>query len=154
MSTEPDLKPGPNFGPMGRRIAIYAVLILAAFLVGLIPMWVVARGRAAERDVAQRELRLCQLQNSLSSTALDARRGEYERARVAASTFFTSLGQQVNTASTTSDLTASQKETLRPLMNQRDDLITLLARSDPAAADRLSEIYMSLQKGMQNAPAQ
>lgn len=155
MSTEADRNVGPrNIGPMGRRIAIYAVLMLAAFLVGLIPMWVVARGRAAERDVAQRELRLCQLQNSLSSAALDARRGEYERARVAASTFFTSLSEQVNTASTTSDLTAPQKETLRPLVSQRDDLITLLARSDPAAADRLAEIYTLLQKGMQNVPAQ
>ena len=75
MSTEPDR----TGGPMGRRIALYAGLMLVAFLVGLIPMWVVARGRAAERDVAQRDLRLCQLQNSLSSAALDARRGEYER---------------------------------------------------------------------------
>lgn len=154
MSTrEPDRAVGPAGGPMNRRVALYAVLLLGVFLVGLIPMWVVARGRAAERDAAQRDLRLCQLQNSLSSAALDARRGEYERARVAASTFFGSLSEQVNTTSTTSDLTVPQKETLRPLMNQRDDLITLLARSDPAAADRLSEIYMSLQNGMQNVPA-
>jgi hypothetical protein len=33
-------------------------------------------------------------------------------------------------------------------MNQRDDLITLLARSDPAAADRLTELYMSFRKAM------
>lgn len=150
MSTEPDR----TVGPTGRRIALYAALMLVAFLVGLIPMWVVARGRAAERDAVQRDLRLCQLQNSLSSAALDARRGEYERARVAASTFFSSLSEQVNTTSATSDLAAPQKDALRPLMTQRDDLITLLARSDPAAADRLSEIYVSLQKGMQSAPAQ
>ena len=147
-------EPDSPVGPMGRRIALYAGVVLVAFLIGLIPMWVVARGRAAERDAAQRELRLCQLQNSLSSAALDARRGEYERARVAASTFFSSLSEQVNNTSSTSDLAAPQKETLRPLLNQRDDLITLLARSDPAAADRLFEVYMSLQKGMQSTPAQ
>lgn len=151
-SVEPE--PDRTVGPMGRRIALYAALMLVAFLIGLIPMWVVARGRAADRDAARRDLRLCRLENSLSSAALDARRGEYERARGAASTFFTSLSEQVNATSTTSDLTAPQKETLRPLLNQRDHLITLLARSDPAAADRLSEIYMSLQKGMQNVPAQ
>lgn len=140
-------------GPMVRRIGLYAILMLVAFLIGLVPMWFVARGRAADRDAARRDLRVCRLQNNLSSAALDARRGEYERARVAASTFFTSLNEQVNTTSTSSDLTASQKETLRPLMNQRDDVITLLARSDPAAADRLSEIYTSLQKGIENVPA-
>lgn len=141
-------------GPMNRRIAIYAAVILAAFLIGLIPMWFVARGRAAERDAAHRDLRLCQLQNSLSFAALDARRGEYERARVGASTFFNSLSEQVNTTSATSDLAATQKEALRPLLNQRDDLITLLARSDPAAADRLSEIYTLVLKGMESVPSQ
>ena len=150
MSTrEPDRAGGPE----ARRIAIYAVVLAAVFLLGLIPMWFVARGRAAERDAAQRDLRLCRLQNSLSSAALDARRGEYERARVAASTFFTSLSEQVSTTTATSDLAATQKDSLRPLLTQRDDLITLLARSDPAAADRLSEIYMSVQKAMEAQPA-
>ena len=151
MSTrEPDRAGGPATG----RIALYAGVMVVIFLLGLIPMWLVARGRAAERDAAQRDLRLCHLQNSLSSAALDARRGEYERARVAASTFFTSLSEQVSTTTVTSDLAATQKDSLRPLLNQRDDLITLLARSDPAAADRLSEIYMSVQKAMEAQPAQ
>jgi len=34
------------------------------------------------------------------------------------------------------------------LMTDRDNLITLLARSDPAAADRLSDLYLSYQKVM------
>jgi hypothetical protein len=33
-------------------------------------------------------------------------------------------------------------------MNDRDNLITLLARSDPASADRLSDLYLSYQKAM------
>lgn len=129
-----------------RRIAIYAVVLAGVFLIGLLPMWFVARGRGAERDAAQRELRLCRLENNLASAAIDARRGEYERARQAASDFFSSLREHVDGG--TPDLTTVQRDNLRPLLNQRDDLITLLARSDPAAADRLSELFNSFRKAM------
>lgn len=131
-----------------RRIIIYAVVLVAAILVGLVPMWLVARQRGAERDQAQRNLRLCRLENDLASAVINARRGEYERARLAASSFFTSLLEQVDQIGRPSDLTEAQTNGLRPLLNQRDDVITLLARSDPAAADRLTEIYMSLQTAM------
>lgn len=151
MSTnEPDNDEGVT-GPNRRRIIIYAAVILGVFLLGLVPMWLVARGRATERDAARHDLRLCRLENGLLSAAIDARRGEYERARVEASDFFTSLRQQVDTAIDPSDLTAAQREGLRPLLAQRDDLITLLARSDPASADRLSELYVSFKKGMGEA---
>lgn len=125
---------------------MYAIVLAVVFLIGLVPMWFVARGRAAERDAAQRDLRLCRLENSLSSAAVDSRRGEYERARQAASNFFSSLREQVDGAAP--DLTTVQRDNVRPLLNQRDDLITLLARSDPAAADRLAELYVSFRKAM------
>ena len=135
-------------GTTRRRVIIYAVVLIAVFLIGLVPMWLVARQRADQRDQAERYLRLCRLENDLASAAVDARRGEYERARQAASSFFTSLLEQVEQTGGPSDLTAAQRENLRPLLSQRDDLITLLARSDPAAADRLSEVYMAFSKGM------
>ena len=137
--------------PMRSRIIVYAVVLLAVFLLGLVPMWIAARGRAAELDTARHDLRLCQLEKSLLSAAVESRRGEYEGARSAASNFFTSLGQQVDQANEASDLTAPQKESLRPLLNQRDDLITLLARSDPASADRLAQMYASFKNGMGSA---
>ncbi len=138
-------------GPMRRRIIVSAAVLLAVFLLGLVPMWLVARGRASERDTAQRDLRLCRLENNLLAAAVESRRGEYERARLTASNFFTSLREQVDAGSQPSDLTSAQKESLRPLLTQRDDLITLLARSDPAAADRLAEMYVSFRKGMGDA---
>src|SRR5690242_6858407 len=101
-------------GSARRRLIIYAIVLLAVFLIGLVPMWLVARGRATERDSAQHQLRLCQLENSLSSAALDARRGEYERARQASSEFFTSLREQVDLKTEPSDLTSEQRESLRP----------------------------------------
>ncbi len=134
-------------GTTSRRIIIYAVVLGVVFLLGLVPMWLKARGRAAERDVAQRDLRLCRMQSNLMSSAIDSRRGEYERARVSASSFFTSLREQMDLEDS-ADLTAQQREGLRPLLNQRDDLITLLARSDPASADRLTEMYVQFRKSV------
>lgn len=135
-------------GTTGRRITIYAVVLLVVFLLGLIPMWLIARGRAAERDTAQRESRLCRLENNLMSAAIESRRGEYERGRLAASNFFISLREQVDVMQDSGDLTSAQRDGLRPLLNQRDDIITLLARSDPASADRLVEMYVAFRKAM------
>lgn len=132
--------------PLIRRIATYAGVLLVGFLLGLIPMWLTARSRAAERDTTQRELRLCRLERNLLSAAVESRRAEYERARLAASNFFTSLREQVDQSGGHSDLSAAQRDSLKPLLNQRDDLITLLARSDPASADRLADMYMAFSK--------
>lgn len=129
-------------------IAIFAGIVVAAFLIGLVPMWLKARTSANERDAARRELRLCNLQLTLASATINARRGEYEVARQSASDFLTALHNQVNGIGGVSDLTSPQRESLRPLLSDRDNLITLLARGDPASADRLSDLYASYQKTM------
>ena len=146
-ATEVDANNGRKV-PLLRRISIYAAVLLVVFLIGFVPMWLAARGRASERDTAQRALRLSQMENNLASAALDARRGEYERARLATSNFFTTLRDEVDVKDP-SDLSDEQKQRLRPLLNQRDDVITLLARSDPASADRLLDMYTSFKKAMQ-----
>ena len=90
---------------------------------------------------------LAQTQNSLASSVIDARRGDYEPARLAASQFFTSLLAEVNKGDD-SALNAAQRAAVQPLFSQRDEIITLLARSDPAAADRLSDLFASYRKIM------
>jgi hypothetical protein len=42
--------------------------------------------------------------------------------------------------------TSSQREGLRSLLAERDELITLLPRSDPAATDRLFVVYSTYNK--------
>ncbi len=130
-----------------QRILIYAAVLLIVFLIGFVPMWLKARGAAAELATAQRELSLARMQNSLASAVIDARRGEYEPARQAASHFFTSLRVEADKA-TGSLLTDSQKQNIQTLFAGRDEVITLLARSDPASADRLSDLYASYHKIM------
>ena len=134
------------------RVGIYAGVALAVFLLGLVPMWLKARESAAQRDAARRELRVSRMQNALSAAAVDAARGEYEPARQSASDFFTALREEVDAAGGESTLTPRQRESLRPLLTQRDESITLLARSDPAAAARLLDMHAAFRKAALAVP--
>ena len=141
-----DVKSGSTKStPVGRRFGIYAGVLLVVFLLGLVPMWLKARTSAQSLIESERRLTLVTMQNNLSSAALDARRGDYEPARQAASQFFTSLRAEEDKG-TDSTLTRAQREGAGPLFNLRDEIITLLARSDPASADRLSDLYVSYRK--------
>lgn len=134
-----------------RRAGIYLGIAIAVFMIGFLPMWMKARANAAQRDAAQRELRLSQMQGTLASAVIDARRGEYEPARQTASDFFTALRTQID-AGADSALSAPQREEAAPLLARRDDIITLLARSDPASAEQLSGIYVSYREAI-NKPS-
>jgi hypothetical protein len=136
------------------RIGIYIIVALVIFLLGLIPMWLKASAAASQRDAALRELHLSRMQNMLASSAIDAQRGEYEPARQEASNFFTTLLEQLDKGETDSTLTQLQRDSLKPLLTQRDDLITLLARSDPAAAPRLLDMHAAFRKAVLSVPAE
>jgi biopolymer transport protein ExbB/TolQ len=130
-----------------KRAGIYAALSLALFLIGFIPMWLTARSRAAELYQTQGQLRLARMQNGLASAAIDARRAEYESARQAASRFFTESHAEIARGEG-SALSQAQRDQLQLLLAPRDEIITLLARSDPVSADRLVEMYVSFRKSM------
>lgn len=134
-----------------RRLLIYAALLLIAFLLGFIPMWMSARQRAGERDRAQAALRISTLQNTLANAAIDARQGRYEPARQAASDFFTNLRNEIDRGRD-SVFTEAQQATLGPIFETRDETITLLARSDPASADRLVDLYNKYRQATAGAP--
>lgn len=128
-----------------KKIAIYGTVLLAVFLIGFVPMWLTARDRANYLVETSSQLKAVQMQNMLASAVIDARRGEYEPARQFASDFFTSLGAEIQLGEN-SLLTQPQVEGARPLLGQRDEIITLLARSDPASADRLTGLYVEYRK--------
>jgi hypothetical protein len=131
---------------------LYAALLLIVFLAGLVPMWWKSRTYARERDAAQASLKISNLQNSLANAAIDARRGEYEPARQAASDFFTNLGAEVVALGRDSVFNEAQRAALRTMFDTRDDTITLLARSDPASADRLVDLYTKYRQAIASAP--
>ena len=133
--------------PLVRRFIIYAGVLLFGFLLGFVPMWLQARASAASLADAERRLTLVGMQGDLASAAIDARRGDYEPARQSASQFFTSLRAEIDKGDS-SYFTQAQRAGVQPLFAGRDEIITLLARSDPAAADRLSELYVAYRKAV------
>jgi hypothetical protein len=124
-----------------QRFAVYATVVFAAFLLGFGPMWLVARTRADERNAAQQVLRLTQIENALAAATIQARRGDYEPARTAASTFYTTLRAELDR--TDSGFAVPSRDALQALLTERDQMITLLARRDPAVAERLANTYIS-----------
>jgi hypothetical protein len=135
-----------------RRLVLYAVVLLVVFLAGLVPMWLKSRTHARERDAAQASLKISNLQNTMANAAIDARRGEYEPARQAASEFFTNLGSEV-ARGRDSVFNEAQQNALRSVFDTRDDTITLLARSDPASADRLVDVYTKYRQATATVPS-
>jgi uncharacterized protein with PIN domain len=133
--------------PLLRRIVISAGVLLVVFLLGFIPMWLKARQAANSLAATERQLTLVRMQSNLASAVIDARRGDYEPARQTASQFFTSLSAEIDKGDASS-FTAAQRTGLQALFTGRDELITLLARSDPASADRLSDLYVAYRKVM------
>jgi hypothetical protein len=140
-----EIKPERSSNPVMRRVGIYAALMLIAFLAGFVPTWLKARESGNNLAAAERALGVARMQNSLASAALDARRGDYEPARQAISQFYTSLRADIDKGDD-STLTPAQRGAAQELFAGRDEIITLLARSDPAAADRLSDVYASFRK--------
>jgi hypothetical protein len=143
-----DAQPKPvKANSLTRRVTIYAVLLLVGFLLGFVPMWLKYRESSASLSEAEQQLNPARRQNTLASAVIDARRGDYEPARQAASDFFNSLRAETDRGNA-SALSQAQREGVQALFKQRDEIITLLARGDPAAADRLSDMYVSYRKIM------
>jgi hypothetical protein len=143
-----NIQPKPtNSSPVMRRVIIYAGVLLVVFLLGFVPMWLKARSATNSLAETEHQLILARMQSNLASAAIDARRGEYEPARQAASQFYTSLSAEVNKGDA-SNFTKAQRESMQSLFAGRDEVITLLARSDPASADRLTDLYVAYRKMM------
>ena len=136
-------QPGTTQTPKQRsRWGIIAAVVIAAFLIGFVPMWLTARGNAAERDAAPPRLRRSEISNLISSAVVDARRGEYETARQETSNFFTRVTDEEDRGDA-GFMTAQQRAAVKPLLANRDTLITLLAQRDPASTDRLTDLYVA-----------
>ncbi len=129
------------------RALIFAIALLIVFLLGFVPQWMKAREQAALHEKAEQGLTLTRIVKDLGSAAIDARRAEYEAARVEASAFFTAARFEIDQGGK-SALTQQQRDSLSPLLASRDELITLLARSDPASTDKLSNLYVSVRKAL------
>jgi Tfp pilus assembly protein PilV len=133
--------------PMRKLVGLYVAVLLAVFLLGLVPMWLKARASNSRLAQARHQLTLVGMQNNLATAVIDARRGDYEPARQATSQFFTSLRVEIDSEED-SAFTAAQRETAKSLFSRRDEIITSLARGDVVSVDQLSDLYVSYRKNI------
>jgi hypothetical protein len=130
-----------------RGFSLYVGRLLVAFLLGFVPMWLKSRERSSSLSETERQLSLVRMENRLISAAMDARRRDYETARLAASDFFTFLRAETSKG-VDSALSQAQIAGLEPLVAQRDEIITLLARKEATSEDLLSDLYVSYRELM------
>jgi len=125
-----------------RRFILYVVLLVAAFLAGFVWMGLKYRACSTTLSEAERQSSLVRMEALLGSAAIDAQRGDFETARLAASDFFTSLRAETDKG-IDSALSQAQIDGVQPLFAQRDEAITLLSRGDAASTDLLSDLYVA-----------
>jgi hypothetical protein len=128
--------------PGSNQLKIYGAWFLAGLLIGLIPTGISLFQTQRERDALRQQLQIAHLELHLSSAAVLARHGDYEAARDSASRFFSDAAVAVDTSGNDL-LTALQRTSLQSALTDRDAMITLLARGDPAGAERLTAMYVA-----------
>jgi hypothetical protein len=129
-----------------KRTAIYAAFPMVVFLFAYVPISHTFR-ECFTFSQTERRPDLATIETILSSAAIDARLGNYEKARRAAGDFFALLRSEAARGDH-STLSKTQRENLQPIFIPREEIITLLARSEPASADRLADLYVSYRKLM------
>lgn len=144
--SEKDIKVKEKKSPLVRW-GIYAVILLIVFLLGLVPMWIQKRAVDAELAASQKLLRKSEIKGLLTSSIVEAKRGEYENARKGSSDFFTRLRTEEETGDE-GFLTEQERAKVKPIFDARDTVITMLAQRDPASLERLTNIYATYMQAL------
>lgn len=152
MSENIDSNSGGALQNKMRGLAIWAAAFVMVFLLGLVPMWWQYRAANQAHEATQKMLRKAEIKDMLLTAIVESRSGEYETARQNTSDFFTSLNAEIEKGDSGA-LGADQREKLKPIFANRDNMITLLAQRDPASVDRLTEIYAIYKQSLPAPPA-
>lgn len=132
---------------VSRRWIIYAVVLLVVFALGFVPMWLQKREVASQLETTQKQLGRAELKGLLTTAIVDARRGEYESARLATSDFYTRLRAEIDKGEA-SFYASDERQKLQAVFNERDTTITMLAQRDQASAEKLTAMYAAYQSAI------
>ena len=113
-----------------------------AFAAGYVPQWLELRRLRETLTTTSRELRLATLHRQLGVASHEAQRNNFASAGEAASRFFDDCAKLANTEPFTED--ARTRIALSSYAAQRDEVMALLAASDPAVRERLLSMYLTM----------
>lgn len=127
--------------PRLQQMKASAIWFLVGLLIGLVPVGVRLIQAQRERDAVQEQLKVAQLEMHLASAALMARHGDYTAARQSAGQFYSDAKSAVDANDGT--MSAAQLSYLQSVLTERDALMSLLTRGDPAGAERSTTMYVA-----------
>ena len=127
--------------------SIFAAVVIIAFLVGMIPMMMQKWAVQEELATTQTQLRKAEMKNLLTSSIVEANRGEYELARQNMTDFFQRLRAE-DEKGDEGFLTQDQRGKMKPIFDASYAVITMLAQRDQASVERLNSIYSTYQQAM------
>lgn len=134
--------PATTRRPSGRRFLLVVFLLAVAFGVGYIPQWLELRRLRATFATTSLELRLATLHRELGVASHEAQRNNFASAGEAASRFFSGCAELANEERFEND--ERTKVALTSYAAQRDEVMALLAASDPAVRERLAGLYLTM----------
>jgi hypothetical protein len=127
-----------------KQLKAYAMTFLAGLLIAAIPLGISLIRTQGERETSRQQLRLVNLEINLASAAVMARHGDYTAARDAANRYFSDARAAVDGGDEM--LTPAQSAYLQSALAERDALIALLSRGDPAGVERSTTMYVEHRK--------
>lgn len=133
MATPPPIK---TARPLWQRLAMAG---LSGAVCASVPLAVSLYQANRTTTELRQTLHLVEIENHLARAAVLARQADYPGARDSASAFFTAADAEVQA----DGVSTARAEALKALLTSRDEVITLLARGDPAGADRVGAMYMN-----------
>ena len=127
----------------GRTFVLVLFLLAAAFLGGYVPQWLQVRNLTESLQTAELQLRLANLHRRLGVASHEAQRNNFASAGEAAARFFDDCATLARTEKFEGD--ERTRVALLGYTGQRDEVMGLLAAGDPAARERLAQLYLTME---------
>jgi len=139
--TQPTLpaKPAPPIH-WTKSVRGYLISVLVGAFLAAVPLGLRLYQLQRDRTALQEQMDWAELEIDLARAAVMARHGDYAAARDAASSFYSRARRQLDAGG---ELAAPERSYLQSVLTDRDSIITLLARGDPAGAERTTAMYVA-----------
>lgn len=126
-----------------KLIGLAVLGAILVFLAGYLPQRSRAGRLGDELESTRQELALSRLQGKLGAALTESLRSNYERSRQLMADFYTEAQAVVGRVED-----ARKRQALEGILNQRDEMITMLSRAQPESSQRLMLLYTSYYAAM------
>lgn len=146
ISTEPQSTKASRriSGNLLKKLAIGAVALVAAFLIGYVPSAISSRAARQQNAELEHKLKAAELGSQLAMAGYEAGRNNYANATEFSSRFFSGLGEIIN-----DNNDQSLKQKLQAMLARRDEITSDLAKADQAVREKLAQMYAEYFQAMQ-----